>query len=671
MLIEELKNVPLVRLKGIGEKSAAPYAKAGIESIYDLLRYYPRTYRTYTAPVKISELYEGYVGAVSVRVCGDFFQKDIRGKTISTVSVEDETGRIGLTFFHLKYLRQVLKKDAEFCFYGTVSLRGNKLHMDQPQIVKPEEYYELMQSLQPVYCLTKGLTSNAIKKSIKQSLISYGDFEEPYSDSFRDIYGLLKLKEALGGIHLPENYDALLLARKRLVFDEFYTFLLALKAAGDANNRIKSNFVMIENAYISRLIEKLPYTLTNAQQRAWSDICEDMTGGYVMNRLVQGDVGAGKTILAFLAMLLCVTNGFQCSFMAPTEVLAGQHYEALKKLIDRYALPLRPVLLTGSVSASEKRKIYERIQSGEIDTVIGTHAVFQEKVLFRKLALVITDEQHRFGVRQRECLEEKGENVHVLVMSATPIPRTLASVLYTDLHVSVVDELPKNRLPIKNCVVGTDKRAVAYRFLTTEVEKGHQAYVICPMVEASEGAENLENVIDYAEKLREVMPQSFRIGILHGQMKPADKNRIMHEFSCRNIDILVSTTVIEVGIDVPNATVIMIENAERFGLAQLHQLRGRVGRGSSQSYCVFVQGSKEVRESERLEVLVKSNDGFHIANEDLRLRGPGDLFGIRQSGLMQFTVGDIYRDADILMLAQKAVEDKESDERGMKNEKNV
>ncbi len=671
MLIDELKNIPLVQLKGIGEKSAAPYGKVGIESIYDLLRYYPRTYRTYSEPVKVSDLYEGYVGAVCVRVCGDFFQKDIRGKTISTVSVEDETGRIGLTFFHLKYLRQVLKNNSEFCFYGAVSLRGKKLHMDQPQIIKTEEYYELMQSLQPVYGLTKGLTSNAIKKAIKQSLISYGDFDEPYSPAFRDTYELLRLEEALRGIHLPENYDTLLRARKRLVFDEFYEFLHALKAAGDANNRVKSNFVMIENAYVSRLIEKLPYTLTDAQQRAWSDICEDMTGGFVMNRLVQGDVGAGKTILAFLAMLLSVTNGYQCAFMAPTEVLAGQHFKGLKMLIDRYDLPVHPVLLTGSVSASEKRKIYEKIQSGEIDTVIGTHAVFQEKVSFRKLALVITDEQHRFGVRQRECLEEKGENVHVLVMSATPIPRTLASVLYTDLHVSVVDELPKNRLPIKNCVVGTDKRAVAYRFLTTEVEKGHQAYVICPMVEASEGAENLENVIDYAEKLREVMPQSFRIGILHGQMKPADKNRIMHEFSCRNIDILVSTTVIEVGIDVPNATVIMIENAERFGLAQLHQLRGRVGRGSSQSYCVFVQGSKEVRESERLEVLVKSNDGFHIANEDLRLRGPGDLFGIRQSGLMQFTVGDIYRDADILMLAQKAVENNKSDERGIKNEKNV
>ena len=317
---------------------------------------------------------------------------------------------------------------------------------------------------------------------------------------------------------------------------------------------------------------------------------------------------------------------------------------------------MHPALLTGSTPAAEKRRIYEQIQNGEIDTVIGTHAVFQEKVMFDRLALVITDEQHRFGVRQREMLEKKGEKVHVLVMSATPIPRTLASVLYTDLSVSIVDELPKNRLPIRSCVIGGDKRDTAYRFLMAEVQKGHQAYVICPMVEASEEMSNLENVIDYADKLREIMPKEYLIGILHGQMKPTDKNKIMLEFSRKNIDILVSTTVIEVGIDVPNATAIMIENAERFGLAQLHQLRGRVGRGDAQSYCIFIQGSKEQRQSERLEVLIKSNDGFFIANEDLRLRGPGDLFGIRQSGLMHFALGDIYQDAEILMLARDAVE---------------
>lgn len=660
MQITDLKNIPLVKLKGIGEKSAVPFTKVGIENLYDLLYYYPRTYQTYTEPVKVSELYEGYTRAIRVGVCRDYYQKDIKGKTITTVSVEDETGRIGLTFFHLKYLRQVLKPGSIFCIYGTVSKRGNKLHMDQPQIIKPEDYDVYMQTLQPIYSLSKGLTSNAIKKAVKQVFADYGEFEEVYSEEFRQKYGLALLKDSLKRVHLPEKYDVLVEARKRLVFDEFYAFLKALKASKEENNRVVSNFTMIENAYTARFIEKLPFELTKAQANAWRDICDDMTSGYVMNRLVQGDVGAGKTIIAFMAMLLCVSNGFQCSFMAPTEVLAGQHYESLKKLVDKYDLPMHPVLLTGSTPAAEKRRIYEQIESGEIDTVIGTHAVFQEKVVFERLALVITDEQHRFGVRQREKLEEKGDKVHVLVMSATPIPRTLASVLYTDLSVSIVDELPKNRLPIKNCVVGTDKREVAYRFLMTEVHKGHQAYVICPMVEASEEAGNLENVVDYADKLREVMPKEYRIGVLHGQMKPADKNKIMNEFSRGNIDILVSTTVIEVGIDVPNATAIMIENAERFGLAQLHQLRGRVGRGDAQSYCVFIQGNKDKGQSERLEVLVKSNDGFFIANEDLRLRGPGDLFGIRQSGLMHFAMGDIYQDADILMLARDAVENEEA-----------
>lgn len=656
MYIDELKNVPLIKLKGIGEKSVVLFGKLGINTVYDLLYYYPRTYRTYTEPVEINALYEGYTGAVRIRVCKDFFQKDYRGKTVTTVSVEDETGRLGLTFFHMKYLRQVLKPGSDFCISGTVRKHGNRLCMEQPQIIKPVDYEVLMKSLQPVYTITKGLSSNSIKKAVRRVFEEYGDFDEPYDTDFLEKYNLCGLRDSLMQLHLPNQYDNLIEARKRIVFDEFYTFLSAIKASKDLNSRKVCKFPMIENAYTGRFLEQLPFVLTNAQNNAWKDICEDMTGGYVMNRLVQGDVGSGKTILAFLSMLICVSNGYQTAFMAPTEVLATQHFTGLSGLIDKYNLPMKPVLLTGSTTLAEKRRIYEGIEAGEFDTVIGTHALFQEKVVFNKLALVITDEQHRFGVRQREMLAEKGDNVHTLVMSATPIPRTLASVLYTDLDVSVVDELPKNRLPIKSCVIGIDKRETAYRFLTAEIQKGHQVYVICPMVEASEEMPNLENVVTYAEKLRKILPKEYRIGVLHGQMKTASKNQIMWDFAKGNYDILVSTTVVEVGVDVPNATAILIENADHFGLAQLHQLRGRVGRGDAQSYCIFMQTSKGEHQSERLAVLTQSTDGFYIANEDLRLRGPGDLFGIRQSGLMQFGLGDIYQDADVLLLAKDAVE---------------
>ena len=374
-----------------------------------------------------------------------------------------------------------------------------------------------------------------------------------------------------------------------------------------------------------------------------------------MNRLIQGDVGSGKTILAVLALLMCAANGYQGAMMAPTEVLAVQHFETISGYVEKYGIAFRPVLLTGSMTAKEKREAYAKIASGEANLIIGTHALIQEKVEYSSLALVVTDEQHRFGVRQRETLAAKGKEPHVLVMSATPIPRTLAIILYGDLKVSVVDELPANRLPIKNCVVGTSYRPKAYEFIAREVAAGRQAYVICPMVEEGE-SEDLENVVDYTEKLRAALPPSVQVAYLHGKMRPADKNRIMEEFANKEIDVLVSTTVIEVGINVPNATVMMVENAERFGLAQLHQLRGRVGRGEFQSYCIFISTSEAKETMERLQILNHSNDGFHIASEDLKLRGPGDIFGIRQSGEFSFVLGDIYTDASLLKEASEAVD---------------
>ncbi|MDE7357961.1 MAG: ATP-dependent DNA helicase RecG, partial [Lachnospiraceae bacterium] len=421
----------------------------------------------------------------------------------------------------------------------------------------------------------------------------------------------------------------------------------------------KSGHHLIEVAQTELLIEALPYRLTKAQQKVWAEIRADLTSEYAMNRLVQGDVGSGKTILAFLALIMCAANGFQGALMAPTEVLARQHYESLLKLNQEHGLRLRPVFLTGSVTAKDRREIYARIESGEADIVIGTHALIQEKVAYKSLSLVITDEQHRFGVRQRESLAEKGgvfseagKAVHVLVMSATPIPRTLAIILYGDLHISVLDELPADRLPIKNCVVNTSYRNTAYKFMEKEVAQGRQVYVICPMVEEGEEQE-LEDVGSYAKKLKGTLSPSIRVETLHGRMRPVEKTRIMEAFEAHHIDVLVSTTVIEVGINVPNATVMLVENAERFGLAQLHQLRGRVGRGDRQSYCIFISKSERPETMERLKILNESNDGFYIAGKDLALRGPGDLFGIRQSGDMHFVLGDIYRDAAVLQRASE------------------
>ena len=444
------------------------------------------------------------------------------------------------------------------------------------------------------------------------------------------------------------------MARKRLVFDEFLVFALSVKQLKKENHQIENHYQIQESAAVSQLIASLPYHLTKAQLRVWHEIKEDMKSPVVMNRLVQGDVGSGKTMIAALAMFAAAKAGFQSCMMAPTEVLARQHYETFQKLCEEFGLKIPVVLLTGSMTARQKRMAYEALQLYPNAMVVGTHALIQERAIYDNLALVITDEQHRFGVRQREIFAEKGRHPHILVMSATPIPRTLAIILYGDLDISVVDEVPAKRLPVKNCVVNTGYRNKAYAFIENEVKNGHQAYVICPLVEEVEGMET-ENATDYVKKLRQIFPEEIQLGLLHGQMKPAQKNKVMEAFMKNEVQVLVATTVVEVGVNVPNATVMMIENAERFGLAQLHQLRGRVGRGDAQSYCIMVNCSSAKTAERRLKILNDSNDGFRIASEDLKLRGPGDFFGIRQSGELQFALGDIYQDAAVLRDASEAV----------------
>ncbi len=637
----------IINLKGIGEKTAKLFYKLNINTINDLLCHFPRDYEKFGAPIKLNEAPLSETVTLELTVCGPFKWKKIRNLTIGTGIGTDYTGKVAITFFNTPYLRNILKAGGVYLFRGRLKKERDMLILEQPKIYSFEEYNKKTGTLQPCYPLTASLTNHAVTKAMKQAVLLAGE-EEYLPTEIIEEYQLISREKAFYDIHFPKDYDSMLTARKRLCFDEFFLFLISLRKLKELNEEQHSAYPMIETAEINRFIEKLPYKLTNAQKRVWEEIKADLESGKCMNRLIQGDVGSGKTILAFLALLMTVSNGYQGALMAPTEILATQHFEQMIQMTKDFSLPFKPVLLTGSVSAAGKRKIYEQIERGEVNVVIGTHALIQEKVLFEKLALVITDEQHRFGVKQRETLSDKGENTHVMVMSATPIPRTLAIILYGDLHLSVVDELPANRLPIKNCVVGREYRKKAYSFIEKEVAGGHQVYVICPMVDENENLNDVENVTEYAEKLKSVLPETIRVSYLHGKMRPADKNRIMDEFSNGNIDVLVSTTVIEVGINVPNATVMMIENAERFGLAQLHQLRGRIGRGNAQSYCIFLSGSDNERSMERLKILNRSNDGFFIAEEDLKLRGPGDLFGIRQSGVMEFKIADIYQDSKLL-----------------------
>lgn len=639
-------------VKGIGDKTASLYGKLGINTVNDLITYYPRAYKTYSEPVPVKTTVEGDRVAVFCKVVTYVESHNGKRYNITSLSAADDSGSIRMVWFNMPFLKNKFHKGEEYIFYGVVKYTGNMRVMEMPEYFTEFQYQKTLKTMQPIYPLKSGITNNSITRSVKAVSSLVETYPDYLPDEVIQKNGLMSRGQSLLQMHFPENEEKLKSAIKRVALDEFLGFLIGIR-------RLKEEIVKEENAHKINeearckkdgFIAGLPFELTNGQKEAIRDIETDMSSDHMMNRLIQGDVGSGKTVVAVAALLMNSISGYQGALMVPTEVLAVQHYEDICKMLKPYKLTIR--LLTGSSTAKEKREILNELKTGICDIVIGTHAIIQDNVDFNSLGLVITDEQHRFGVKQREKLAEKGYKPHVMVMSATPIPRTLAIIIYADMDISVINELPAERKKTKNCVVGTSYRPAAYNFIRKEVQAGHQAYVICPMIEENETTE-AEDVINYTESLKQNLGGGVRVDYLHGKMKEDQKKDILHRFINKEIDVLVSTTVIEVGINNPNATVMMIENAERFGLAQLHQLRGRVGRGEAQSYAIFINVKQSKESMERLKVLEDSNDGFHIASEDLRLRGPGDFFGVRQSGDMNFKVADIYNHSDMLVLAQE------------------
>lgn len=665
-------------IKGIGAKTEELFHKIGVYTLGDILLHYPKNYDKLPEITPLAELPEKFevgtesiTAALAVHIQKTPFVKNARSMQITTLQVQEQNVHLDVIWFRMPYLKNTLTLGSWFVFLGKVTRKGNGYHMEQPQILVPEKYNAMQNCLWPSYTLTSGLSKNKLSQTIQQVLKELDLSKDYLPEEIRSRHQLAEYNFAIENIHFPENEKALEEARKRLIFDEFFQFILSAGMQKEQMEEIQNDFLFLpfeQRLWADEVMEKLPYKLTGAQLRTLGEIRADLRGKKVMQRLVQGDVGSGKTIIAFLSMLDAAQSGYQSALMAPTEVLAQQHYQTFTNLCEEHGLKIPIVLLTGSLTAKEKRRAYERMELYPNAMVIGTHALIQERAVFDNLALVITDEQHRFGVKQRETLFLKGEQPHTLVMSATPIPRTLGIILYGDLDISVIDEVPAKRLPVKSCVVGKNSRKTSYDFIAKEIQNGHQVYVVCPLVEESEGLE-MENVTDYTETLKKNLPKGTVVEYLHGKMKSGRKNLIMEQFARNEIQVLVSTTVIEVGVNVPNATVMMIEDAQRFGLAQLHQLRGRVGRGDAQSYCIMINTTDSEKAKKRLEILNKSNDGFFIASEDLKLRGPGDFFGIRQSGLLEFRLGDIYQNADLLKLASEEANLILAEDRRLESEK--
>ena len=638
-------------LTGVGPKRAALYQKLDIHTVRDLLYYFPRSYIDLTAPCDIAAMPLFEQCAVRARVVAKSAPQYVRrGMTLFRVKVADDSGSMVITFFNAKYAVEALKYDTEYIFYGRSGGTLTRREMASPSIYPAD----LPNALIPVYPLTQGLSSKMVGANISQALQLLGEeLDDPIPAFIRQEYHLCHLQFALRNIHLPTDRESAEIARRRLIFEELLMLALSLRSVRD-DTYTQTSYVC-GKADLQPFFDQLPFTLTGAQQRAIDQVRQDLAKNTPMNRLVQGDVGSGKTMVAAAASYIAFQNHYMSALMAPTEILAQQHYHGLSKLLE--PLGMRLGLLCGSMTAKEKRDIKERIALGMVDLVIGTHALISKDVDLPNLALVVTDEQHRFGVRQRASLSEKSNHPHTLVMSATPIPRTLALMIYGDLDVSSIDELPPNRQPVKTYVISSKIKERAYNFLKDHLDRGLQGYIVCPLVEAMETTPaNLQNAEEYADKLARGPFQNYRVGVLHGKMRAKDREAIMQQFASGEIQLLVSTTVIEVGVDVPNAVIMMVENAERFGLSQLHQLRGRVGRGSVQSYCILISDTQNPDTKQRLQVLHQTNDGFKVAEYDLKARGPGDFLGKRQHGLPQLKIADLSSSMDTMEQVQQAAQ---------------
>ena len=639
----------ITSLKGIGETRAKIFRKKNINTVEDLLYYFPRAYEDRSAAVSIDALTEDMTACVAARVFSPVKEARIRkNMAIYSMKVADDSGVMSVVWYNNRYVKGQFRTGDEYIFYGKVTKNRNLWEMANPIYEKPQQR-KYTGRIMPIYPLSAELTQKIVQNAAAQALTGKKTMTEYLPEEVRKEYKLAEINYAIRNIHFPKDAESIAIAHRRLAFEELFFLQLALLEKKSAGRQVKKEpFKNIECK--DGFIASLPFRLTDAQKRVTDEICADLTSGKLMMRLVQGDVGSGKTAVAAIAVYLAAKNGFQSAIMAPTEILAAQHFETFSQFFENSGFRL--ALLTGSTK--KKKDLYAKIESGEIDIVIGTHAVIQNDVGYKNLGLVVADEQHRFGVAQRAALSEKGDSPHCLVMTATPIPRTLGLILCGDLDISVLDELPPGRKKVKTFALGEGMRTRINAFLEKNIKSGSQAYVVCPLVEETASAD-LQNATDKARLLAETFPD-FRVGLIHGKMKAKDKDAVMESFINHELDILVSTTVIEVGVNVPNSNIIIIENAERFGLAQLHQLRGRVGRGSQQAYCImFAKNTSDIIKK-RMETMCKSNDGFYISEQDLKLRGPGDFFGTRQHGLPEMKIANLAEDINIMKEAQSAAE---------------